>query len=245
MAFNKKQFKNNINLSGVVLNYSIKKDANAKRMFDGGDRFKKGDTYTSYNGYVDVLTSVEPMNYVRVNVQTEYKTYKSGNNVGKPTSATLALEEMANKTLPTYRKTGKVNETPTVSVFGNEPYNFKFTDNFYFKKDTMELVETINTDLGFANLVIGDPVDEPRFANEFTIHAYASKLDEELDKRIMLEEIEKLSPRDKEIIELRYGLNQKKEMTQKDVANLLGISQSYISRIEKKVIKKLKSIIKN
>lgn len=70
-------------------------------------------------------------------------------------------------------------------------------------------------------------------------------LDEELDKTIMLEEISKLSPRDKEIIELRYGLNQKKELTQKDVANLLGISQSYISRIEKKVIKKLKSIIKN
>ena len=70
-------------------------------------------------------------------------------------------------------------------------------------------------------------------------------LDEELDKRIMLEEISKLSPRDKEIIELRYGLNKKKEMTQKDVAKLLGISQSYISRIEKKVIKKLKSIIKN
>ena len=69
-------------------------------------------------------------------------------------------------------------------------------------------------------------------------------LDEELDKTIMLEEIEKLSPRDKEIIELRYGLNHKKEMTQKDVANLLGISQSYISRIEKKVIKKLKNIIK-
>ena len=70
-------------------------------------------------------------------------------------------------------------------------------------------------------------------------------LDEELDKSIMMEEIEKLSPRDKEIIELRYGLNKKKEMTQKDVAKLLGISQSYISRIEKKVIKKLKNIIKN
>ena len=69
-------------------------------------------------------------------------------------------------------------------------------------------------------------------------------LDEELNKNMMLEEIEKLRPRDKEIIELRYGLNQKKEMTQKDVATLLGISQSYISRIEKKVIKKLKSIIK-
>lgn len=70
-------------------------------------------------------------------------------------------------------------------------------------------------------------------------------LDDELDKSMMLEEIEKLSPRDKEIIELRYGLNEKKEMTQKDVATLLGISQSYISRIEKKVIKKLKSIIRS
>jgi len=70
-------------------------------------------------------------------------------------------------------------------------------------------------------------------------------LDDELDKNMMLEEIEKLNPRDKEIIELRYGLNGKKEMTQKDVATLLGISQSYISRIEKKVIKKLKSIIRN
>jgi len=69
-------------------------------------------------------------------------------------------------------------------------------------------------------------------------------LDEELDKNMMLEEIEKLNPRDKEIIELRYGLNGKKEMTQKDVATLLGISQSYISRIEKKVIKKLKLIIR-
>ena len=62
---------------------------------------------------------------------------------------------------------------------------------------------------------------------------------------MMLEEIEKLNLRDKEIIELRYGLNGKKEMTQKDVATLLGISQSYISRIEKKVIKKLKSIIRS
>jgi len=70
-------------------------------------------------------------------------------------------------------------------------------------------------------------------------------LDDELDKNMMLEEIEKLTDRDKEIIELRYGLNGKTEMTQKDVATLLGISQSYISRIEKKVIKKLKSIIKN
>ena len=70
------------------------------------------------------------------------------------------------------------------------------------------------------------------------------RLDDELDISIMTEEIKKLNKRDREIIELRYGLNGKKEMTQKDVAALLGISQSYISRIEKKVIKKLQSIIK-
>lgn len=69
-------------------------------------------------------------------------------------------------------------------------------------------------------------------------------LEDETDKRLMYEEVNKLKKRDKEIIELRYGLNGKKEMTQKEVANLLGISQSYISRIEKKVIKKLSSIIR-
>ena len=69
-------------------------------------------------------------------------------------------------------------------------------------------------------------------------------LDDELDKTLLRRELNKLNKRDREIIELRYGLNGKKETTQKDVATLLGISQSYISRIEKKVIKKLQSIIK-
>ena len=45
-------------------------------------------------------------------------------------------------------------------------------------------------------------------------------------------------------MKLRYGLNNTKEYTQKEVANMLGISQSYISRIEKKVIKKIKNVIK-
>jgi len=57
-------------------------------------------------------------------------------------------------------------------------------------------------------------------------------------------EIEKLNVRDREIMVLRYGLCGHKEMTQKEVADLLGISQSYISRIEKKVIKRIKNIVK-
>ena len=65
-------------------------------------------------------------------------------------------------------------------------------------------------------------------------------LEEEIEKKILYEELTKLNDRDKEIMTLRYGLFGKKEMTQKEVANSLGISQSYISRIEKKVISKLK-----
>ena len=70
---------------------------------------------------------------------------------------------------------------------------------------------------------------------------YESK---DANKKLLKVEIDKLNDRDKEIIEYRYGLNGKDELTQKEVADLLGISQSYISRIEKKVIKKLGILIR-
>ena len=69
-------------------------------------------------------------------------------------------------------------------------------------------------------------------------------LEENNMKQIMLEEINKLKKRDKEIMIRRYGLDGKEELTQKEVASVLGISQSYISRIEKKVIKEISEIIK-
>ena len=69
-------------------------------------------------------------------------------------------------------------------------------------------------------------------------------LEEDDNKKIMMAEIEKLNVRDKEIMILRYGLKGHKELTQKQVADLLGISQSYISRIEKKVIKRIKNVVK-
>ena len=69
-------------------------------------------------------------------------------------------------------------------------------------------------------------------------------LEDAYDKQVLREELEKLDSRDREIMQLRYGLGGKEELTQKEVAKKLNISQSYISRIEKKVIKKLKSIIK-
>ena len=66
-------------------------------------------------------------------------------------------------------------------------------------------------------------------------------LEEEIEKKILYEELTKLNDRDKKIMIMRYGLFNTKEMTQKEVAQALGISQSYISRIEKKVIGKLKT----
>ena len=68
--------------------------------------------------------------------------------------------------------------------------------------------------------------------------------EDKIDKIILLKEIEKLGDRDKEIIKMRYGLMGSEEYTQKEVADMLGISQSYISRIEKKTIKKLQNLMK-
>lgn len=64
------------------------------------------------------------------------------------------------------------------------------------------------------------------------------------DKELLQSEISKLTGRDKDIMTMRYGLNNTKEYTQKEVADKLNISQSYISRIEKKVIKKLQGLLK-
>ena len=61
---------------------------------------------------------------------------------------------------------------------------------------------------------------------------------------MLYEEIDKLPVRDKKIMTLRYGLYGQTELTQKDVADVMGIRQSYISKIEKKVIKKLKMLNK-
>ncbi|MBD9075386.1 sigma-70 family RNA polymerase sigma factor [bacterium] len=66
----------------------------------------------------------------------------------------------------------------------------------------------------------------------------------EVERKCVGEEINKLKPREKQIMVLRYGLNNKESYTQKEVADILGISQSYISRIEKKVIKNIRNLMK-
>jgi len=61
-----------------------------------------------------------------------------------------------------------------------------------------------------------------------------------LTKKLLFTALHKLSDREKQIMELRFGLTGGEEKTQKDVADMLGISQSYISRLEKRIIKRLR-----
>lgn len=69
-------------------------------------------------------------------------------------------------------------------------------------------------------------------------------IEDEVEQNLLKRAINKLSSREKLIVEMRYGLNRDgNEMTQKEVADRLGISQSYISRLEKKIIKRLRKEI--
>ena len=69
------------------------------------------------------------------------------------------------------------------------------------------------------------------------------KLEDEVDMKLLKEAIKKLNDREKNIMEMRFGFISGKEKTQKEVADELGISQSYISRLEKKIINKMKKDI--
>ena len=68
-------------------------------------------------------------------------------------------------------------------------------------------------------------------------------IEDEVDKELLFTALKNLNDREKEIVQLRFGLNGKNEKTQKEVADMLGISQSYISRLEKNIICRLKKEI--
>ncbi len=73
----------------------------------------------------------------------------------------------------------------------------------------------------------------------------SKNLEDEVDRRLLRMALNKLSERERVIIEMRFGINTQdgKERTQKEVADIMGISQSYISRLEKKIMKRLKKEI--
>jgi len=68
-------------------------------------------------------------------------------------------------------------------------------------------------------------------------------IEDDVDKQLLFLAMQRLNSREREIVQLRFGLNETTEKTQKEVADILGISQSYISRLEKRIIKRLKKEI--
>lgn len=99
-------------------------------------------------------------------------------------------------------------------------------------KNEVSLDEPLNTDWDGNELLLSDILG----TDGDIIFKY---LEEEVDRKLLKQALSKLSPREKNIIELRFGLSNGLERTQKEVADILGISQSYISRLEKRIIKRL------
>ena len=104
------------------------------------------------------------------------------------------------------------------------------------EKVEISLDETLNTDIDGNELLLSDIIG----TEEDELY------DKEIQKervKILYEFVNKLPPREKNIITLRFGLYNTPDMTQKEVAEYLGISQSYISRLEKRIVDKLKQKI--
>lgn len=100
-------------------------------------------------------------------------------------------------------------------------------------KNEISIDEPLNTDWDGNELLLCDVLgSDPDIVNR--------DIENTMECSLLLDAVSKLNQRESLIMELRFGLNGKKEHTQKEVADYLGISQSYISRLEKKIIKRLK-----
>lgn len=100
-------------------------------------------------------------------------------------------------------------------------------------KNEISIDEPLNIDWDGNELLLSDILG----TDEDTVNG---NIENEAEKSILLEAVEKLPEREKCIMKMRFGLVDGKEKTQKEVADIIGISQSYISRLEKRIIKKLR-----
>lgn len=104
-------------------------------------------------------------------------------------------------------------------------------------KGDVSLDEPLNVDWDGNELLLSDILG----TEEDVVYTH---IEEEVNKNLLEYAMDKLSAREKEIMEMRFGLVTGREMTQKEVADKMGISQSYISRLEKKIINRLQREIK-
>ena len=101
------------------------------------------------------------------------------------------------------------------------------------RKTEISIDEPLNVDWDGNELLLSDILGTD---NDMIYQSIES----DVDKQLLTVAMTKLSARERSIMELRFGVNRKDSKTQKEVADLLGISQSYISRLEKKIISRLK-----
>ena len=104
-------------------------------------------------------------------------------------------------------------------------------------KNEFSIDEPLNIDWDGNELLLSDVLGSEEKPISFEIEQFEERM-------AVRRAVAALEDREREIIELRYGMNGKKELTQKEVAARLGISQSYISRLEKKIIARLREEIK-
>ena len=101
------------------------------------------------------------------------------------------------------------------------------------QKSEISFDEPLNTDWDGNELLLSDVLGTES-------DTVVRPIEEDVDRKLLADAMEKLNEREKRIITLRFGLNGVRECTQKEVADRLGISQSYISRLEKRIIARLK-----
>jgi RNA polymerase sporulation-specific sigma factor len=105
-----------------------------------------------------------------------------------------------------------------------------------YSKNEVSIDEPLNIDWDGNELLLSDILGTDGDAIQRTI-------EDEVDRQLLFNAIGHLAPRERKIMEMRFGLCGANELTQKEVADFLGISQSYISRLEKKIIVRLKKEI--
>ena len=101
------------------------------------------------------------------------------------------------------------------------------------QKTEISLDEPINMDGEGNELLLADILGTDE-------DAISRPLEEDVDKKVLRQALETLPPREQEIVFLRFGLEGRRELTQKEVAQAMGISQSYISRLEKRILQRLR-----
>ena len=174
--------------------------------------------YSENKDEVDDLISIGTIGLIK-----GINTYKMGKNIKLATYASRCID---NEILMFLRKNKK----------RKSEISFEDSLSYDAEGNELHLEDVLGTDPDIVTKDLDMEIDKD---------IVPKKLEDKIEKKLLVRELDKLSERDRKIMILRYGLFGYEEVTQKDVADMLGISQSYISRIEKKILGRMKKDLTN